>query len=207
MNGKGAFIVFEGIDGCGKTTQARRLARHLGEEGHEVVSVEEPGGTPAGERVREILLDAGSRLEPLSELFLLEASRHELVRRVIRPALERRGTVVCQRYGYSSLAYQGYGRGLELAFIEALNERATEGLTPDLVLWLDVPAEEGLRRFTGRRRPDRLEGEGVEFLKRVEAGYRALLERTTEMVRIDGTQGPERAFEAVLRALERAKVG
>jgi len=202
MKGKGWFIVFEGLDGSGKTTQAGRLARHLEGRSHEVVSVEEPGGTPLGERLRELLLDARCDLSPLSELLLYEASRSELTQRVIRPALERGAIVICQRYTYSSLAYQGYGRGLSLEFIEELNQRATGGLTPDVVFFLDVPAEEGLRRLRGVREPDRLEEGGLEFLRRVERGYYELAERVPEMIRLDGTQPPERLFEGILEALK-----
>ncbi|OGF52750.1 MAG: dTMP kinase [Candidatus Fraserbacteria bacterium RBG_16_55_9] len=204
---KGCFIVFEGLDGSGKTTQAQRLFRYFEKRGREVIAVEEPGGTPFGERIRAILLDERSSLEPLTELLLYQASRHELTRRVIRPALERGAMVICQRYGYSSLAYQGYGRGLPLEWVAALTERATEGLTPSVAFFLDVPVEEGLKRVKRERQPDRMESQGLEFLRRVEQGYQELAAHHPEMVRLDGTKGPEHLFEDILRALEQTKGG
>jgi len=202
---KGFFIVFEGVDGSGKTTQAKLLYEHLKGRGCEVRSVEEPGGTPVGELVRRITLSAESRLEPLTELFLYEASRHELTYRVIRPALERGEVVICQRYGYSSLAYQGYGRGLALERVNELNEWATGGLRPDVAFFLDVPAEEGLRRLS--RRPDRIEGEGLKFLRRVEEGYRAIAKESPEVIVLDGMRGPEQIFGEILRTLREMKGG
>ena len=204
---KGFFIVFEGLDGSGKTTQAKRLSRYFEEQGREVVSVEEPGGTPAGERVRVLLLDEKSCLEPLTELLLYQASRHELTRRVIRPALERGAVVICQRYGYSSLAYQGYGRGLPLDWVRELTERATEGVKPDVAFFLEVRADEGLKRVRRERHPDRMESQGLEFLRRVEQGYQELAAQYPEVVRLDGMRGPERLFEDILRALEPTKGG
>lgn len=204
---RGFFIVFEGLDGSGKTTQAKRLARHFREQGREVVSVKEPGGTPVGERIREILLDERSHLEPLTELLLYQASRHELTRRVIRPALKRGAIVICQRYSYSSLAYQGFGRGLPLEWVTTLTEQATEGLKPSVAFFLEVPVEEGLKRLKQERRPDRIERQGVEFLRRVEQGYQRLARQNPEMIRLDGMQSPERLFEDVMRVLERRKGG
>lgn len=197
----GVFIVLEGLDGSGKSTQAERLVAHLHRRGHRVKSVEEPGGTPEGEAIREVLLR--EELTPLAELLLYEASRHQLVRRVIRPALERGEIVVCQRYDYSTVAYQGYGRGLPLELIERLNGAATEGVRPDVVLFLDVPAEEGLARLRKGRRPDRIEDEGLRFLHRVERGYQELRERCPEWIRIDGTRSPDDVFQEICAIVER----
>jgi dTMP kinase len=204
---RGWFVVFEGLDGSGKTTQAMKLAQYLRDRGCEAVTVEEPGGTPVGERIREILLNTEEELEPLTELLLYEASRHQLVRRVIEPALSRGEIVICQRYAYSSLAYQGYGRELPLEWVEELNERATGGLRPDVVVWLDLPAEEGLKRRRRERGLDRIEGEGLEFLRRVERGYRELAQRHSEIVRVDATRDPERVFEEILQVLTERKGG
>jgi dTMP kinase len=201
MPPEGGFIVLEGLDGSGKSTQAERLVAHLREQGHPVKAVEEPGGTPEGETIRELLLQKD--LTPLAELFLYEASRNQLVRRVIRPALEQGEIVVCQRYDYSTVAYQGYGRGLPLELIECLNGAATEGVRPDVVLFLDVPAEEGLARLREGRRPDRIEDEGLRFLQRVERGYQELLRRCPEMVRIDGTRSPEAVFQEICGVVEK----
>ena len=204
---RGLFIVFEGLDGSGKTTQATKLAQYLRARGCEVATVEEPGGTPVGERIREMLLHTREELEPLTEIFLYEASRHQLVKHVIEPALSRSATVICQRYAYSSVAYQGYGRGLPLEWIEEMSERATEGLRPDVVIWLEVPAEEGLKRRQRERGLDRIEEEGLEFLRRVERGYREIARRHPEIVRLDATRTPERVFEDVLRVLRKGGQG
>ncbi len=201
MSPRGVFVVLEGLDGSGKSTQAERLVAHLRGQRYEVQAVEEPGGTPEGEAIRELLLRKD--LTPLAELFLYEASRNQLVRRVIRPALERGEIVVCQRYDYSTVAYQGYGRGLPLELIERVNEAATEGVRPDVVLFLDVPAEEGLARLRKGRRPDRIEDEGLRFLRRVERGYHELRRRRPEMVRIDGTRSPEAIFREIRGVVER----
>ena len=198
---RGMFIVFEGLDGSGKTTQAEKFVAYLQQQGVKVIAVEEPGGTPLGERIRELLLSKKDAPQPLTELFLYEASRHELVQNVIRPALARGETVVCQRYDYSSTAYQGYGRGLSLEEVETLNALATGDLRPDIVFWLDVPAEEALKRL--KRPLDRLEGEGLEFLKRVERGYQEIAQKHREIVRIDGTRDPETVFQEIVSVWER----
>jgi dTMP kinase len=195
------FVVFEGLDGSGKTTQAAKFTAYLQRQGVKVVAVEEPGGTPLGEQIRELLLSKKDAPQPLTELFLYEASRYELVQGVIRPALARGEAVVCQRYDYSSTVYQGYGRGLPLEEVETLNALATGGLRPDLVFWLDVPAEEALKRL--QRPLDRLEGEGLQFLKRVERGYQEIAREHAEVVRIDGTRDPEMIFQEIISVWER----
>jgi dTMP kinase len=204
---KGHFIVFEGLDGSGKSTQAQRLSRHFQQRGREVIAVEEPGGSPLGERIRAILLDGKSSCLPLTEVLLYEASRHELTQRVIRPALERGAIVICQRYAYSTLAYQGYGHGLPLERIEELSQWVTGGLTPSVAFFLDLPVEEGLQRLRREREPDRMESQGLEFWRRVEQGYHELARRHPEMIRLDATQDPERLFAEILQALERTKGG
>jgi len=173
----GAFITIDGPDGGGKTTQAERLAAHLRELGTTVHLTREPGGTWLGERIRELLLDrTGSTAptDPLADAMLFNAARRQLVREVIGPALAEGETVICARFADSTLAYQGYGAGLDVAMLRDLNERATEGLRPDLTVILDVPVEAGL----ARKAPGdvtRFEAEyDLEFHRRVRDGFLAI---------------------------------
>lgn len=165
----GAFIAFEGGEGAGKSTQERLLAEHLTAAGHEVVRTREPGGTPAAEAVRNIVLSPQfTGLDARSEALLFAASRGEHVARVIRPALERGAVVVCDRYLDSSVAYQGYGRGLGAERIRGLSLWATNNLLPDLTIVLDIDPLIGLKRITN---PDRLEAEPIEYHVRVRAAF------------------------------------
>ena len=165
----GIFVVFEGVDGSGKSTQSKALEQRIASAGGAVALVHEPGGTPIAERIRQ-LLKGGHEVDPLVELLLFSAARASLVPSVVRPALERGSTVVCDRYIYSTLAYQGYGRGMELATVRELNDLATGGLVPDLVVLLDLPPEHGLQRIA-ERPLDRIEREANEFHRRVREGY------------------------------------
>lgn len=165
------FISFEGVDGSGKTTQVALLADALREEGRDVVATREPGGTPAGERIRELLLEGGE-IAPWTEAALFAAARAQLVDEVIRPALARGADVICDRYIDSSLAYQGLARGLGVERVLELNLLATSGLLPDRTFFLAIPPED----TAGRRdaQPDRIEREGDEFTALVDQGYREL---------------------------------
>lgn len=188
MNGtppRGRFVVFEGGEGSGKTTQAGLLAETLG-----AVLTREPGGTPLGERVRELLLDpdAGD-FDPRTETLLMAAARAEHVARVIRPALEVGRDVVCDRYSASSVAYQGYGRGLRPEEVGAVSHWAAAGLEPDLIVLLDVPPEVATERLENGA-PDRLEAAGDQFHLAVAKGFRAQASDPTEADRwlvLDGT--------------------
>lgn len=173
------FVTFEGIDGSGKTTQAELLAKWLEEQGRTVVATREPGGTPLGERVRELLLD-GDAMSAWSEAALFVAARSELVERVIRPALAAGSEVVSDRYLDSSLAYQGVARGLGVDEVLALNMDAIGGLVPDITFLLLVDVEEAGKRSIAAR--DRIEREGDAFLRSVDAGYRRLAERFAERI-------------------------
>lgn len=173
----GILLTLEGPDGAGKSTQARLLAERIGATGREVVLTREPGGTPMGEAVRGVLLAAaGEARDPLTDAFLFNAARHELVIDVIRRALERGGIVVCDRFTDSTLAYQGYGAGVPLDTLRALANIATDGLRPDRTILFDLPAEAGLRRRTEGEQSDvnRFESadqHGLAFHERVRAGY------------------------------------
>ena len=195
-----AFITFEGIEGCGKTTQLRRLAGLLGPR---AATTREPGGTPIGRAVREVLLDSGNRaMAPETELLLYFADRAQNVAEVIRPALAEGRVVLCDRHVESSLAYQGYGRGLPLDAIRQLAALATGGLRPDTIVLIDVPVEVGLSRVGRRGAQDRLEREVVAFHERVRAGFASLLaEEPARWLRLDGTAHESVVFEALLRGL------
>ena len=174
----GSFIVFEGGEGAGKSTQARTLSRRLSREGYQVVLTHEPGGTPLGEAVRR-WLKTRRGLTPTTELMLFTAARAQLVETIISPALESGRIVICDRYIASTVTYQGCGRGLDLELINRLNKATTHNLFPDLTVFLDVEVETGLARKKGRpggqtAERDTFESETLEFHRRVREGYLAL---------------------------------
>jgi dTMP kinase len=172
MGDPGRLIAFEGVEGSGKSTQLELLRRLLDSRGREVVVTREPGGTPAGERVRALVLDPAVELHPRAEALLFAAARAELVEAVIRPALERGAVVLCDRYLDSSLAYQGEARGLGRGPVSQVNRFATGGLLPDLVVLLDLDPAAGLARRA--RDPDRIEAQDLGFHRRVRAAFRDL---------------------------------
>lgn len=169
---KGFFISFEGIEGTGKTTQAKLLSEHLSAKGYETVVTEEPGGTSIGLRIREVLLNVQhSEMHSLTELLLYNADRCQHIQEVIRPSLKAGKIVITDRFSDSTLAYQGYGRGIDIGLIGTLDRIVTGGVTPDLTLLLDIDVETGLRRNRGANKVDRLELEDIAFHRRVRAGY------------------------------------
>ena len=178
------FVVLEGGEGSGKSTQAERLAAWLREQGREVVLTFEPGDTKMGAQMREMLLHGDAPLGAPAELLLMLADRAQHVEEVIRPALARGAVVVCDRYTPSTLAYQGVGRGLGVEVIDRLNEVATQGVEPDVVIVLDVSEEVAAARIPGHQ--DRLERAGAEFHTRVRAAYRDLAEARGWII-VDGT--------------------
>ena len=190
------FVSFEGIDGSGKSTQAQLLAESLGD----ALLVREPGGTPAAERVRELLADPSLELEPLAELMLFCAARADLVKRVIRPALEAGRDVVSDRFTDSSAAYQGAARGLGVELVEQLCAAATEGLRPDLTLLIRVEPQVAAQRSEGE---DRFESAGLEFQAKVAAAYEEIAVREPgRVVAVDGTGSVEDVHERVIEAVE-----
>ena len=204
----GFFITFEGIEGSGKSTQARRLAEHLRSEGFEVVQTREPGGTEITAQIRALLADPASKLDPTAELMLFLADRAQHVATVIRPALAAGKVVVCDRYCDSTLAYQGYGRGHDLAWLEELNRRASHGVTPDLTLWIDCPVEVGLGRAQRRAGGpgDRFEIEPLAFHARIRAGFTELSRRfPRRFVRIDGDLPEDAVGAECLSAVQARK--
>jgi dTMP kinase len=165
------FVSFEGGEGCGKSTQAKALRKRVSAAGIPVILTHEPGGTPLGSRVRRLLKRVGGAdISPLAELLLVNASRAQLVRDMVRPNLARGIMVICDRYTDSTVAYQGYGRGIGFELIQDINYVATQGLLPDLVVLMDVSVEVGLARKRPAR-PDRFELEDVSFHQRVRQGY------------------------------------
>ena len=189
------FITFEGVDGSGKSTQARLLADRLRAEGREVVATREPGGTEIGERGRDLLLHS-DRVAPWAEAALFGAARAQLVDEVIRPALARGADVVCDRYIDSSLAYQGLARGLGVDRVLDVNVNVTGGLLPDKTFLLLVPGDVAAQRRG--RSPDRIEREGDEFAAEVDRAYRELAAIfANRMIVLDGTRAPEKIAEEI----------
>jgi dTMP kinase len=206
------FITFEGLDCSGKSTQAQLLAEKLAGEKlpgddhpRPVQFIREPGGTAISERLRSILLDRGLlELHERTELLLFEASRAQLVHQVIRPALARGEIVLCDRYADSTTAYQGYGRGLYLAAVEEINRFATDGLRPDITLYVDITPEEIVRRKVHRGdADDRMELSGARFYERVRNGYLEIARREPDrFLVVDGMPPISIVQEAVWRAVE-----
>lgn len=193
------FISFEGVDGSGKSTQAALLAAALREEGRDVLEIREPGGTPAAERVRELLADPATPLDPVAELMLFLAARADLVGSVLRPALEAGTWVVSDRYADSTEAYQGHARGLGPERVRELNRAATGGLMPDLTIMLEVDPGLALDRAVDG---GRFEAEGEGFQRRVRDAYRGIAEReSARVVVLDGSGSEEEVHRAVLDAV------
>lgn len=206
-------MTFEGGDGSGKSTQLRRIAARLEAAGHRPLAAREPGGTPFAEAARELLLSGEHHPSPLSEVFLIEAARADLVEAVIRPALAEGRIVLCDRHTDSTLAYQGSGRGLDLELLRVLNRAAAPGVVPDLTLLYDLDPAVGLaRRAAAPGRRNRLDREPLEFHARVRRGFLELARREpARIVVLDGTLDPgaleERSWAAVEARLPSPRPG
>ncbi|HPY96832.1 MAG TPA: dTMP kinase [Candidatus Cloacimonadota bacterium] len=184
---KGFFITFEGIEGCGKSTQAKLLFDYLVENGYNVTLTREPGGTDISEKIRDLLLDCqNSKMNKETEILLYMASRSQHTGELIIPALEGGSIVICDRYFDSTLAYQGYARGIEISTIKTINSYASFGLVPDLTFFLDITIDESFRRIKDKK-PDRLEYEPRSFHDKVKEGFnRIILDNPTRFVSING---------------------
>jgi dTMP kinase len=200
------FITFEGIEGSGKTTQIELLAEHLRSRGFSVLVTREPGGTPIGERLRDILLHPGTNAVPMTELFVLEAARSQIVAQVIAPSLADGTTVICDRFADSSLAYQGGGRGIAEGVVATVNALACAGTVPDRTIVLDMPVDEALARARQRTSTTdanrRFEDEDMRFHRAVAEAFRRLAAHEPTRVRlVDGQGEREQVFARVLGAL------
>ena len=190
------FIVFEGIEAAGKSTQAKLLADYLQSIGKEVVLTREPGGTKLGREIRKILLNPENLIPPIAELLLYEADRNIHVNNLIKPALESGKVVISDRYIYSTLAYQGYARGLDINLIKQLNQLAIENVKPDIVFLLDIPVELSLKRLGEKK--DRIEGESKEFHEKLRRGFLDIAHQEKErFIVIDATKSKEEIFNQI----------
>lgn len=188
------YVGFEGVEGAGKSTVVREVAKRLEASGHDVVTVREPGGTPVGEEIRRLLLHSDA-LSDWTEAALFAAARAELVRRVVAPALERGAFVLSDRTYYSSLAYQGGARGLGIDDVRAINERVLGGVVPDLVVVLNVDPAVGFSRETDR---DRIGSEGLQFQRNVAAAYANVAATDPKVRFVDGSQPAERVADDIM---------
>lgn len=201
---KGVFITFEGIDGCGKSTQTSMCRTWLEGLGRTVLLVREPGGTKIGERIRELLLDKkNSSMAPMTELFLFEAARAQIVEEVIKPAISEGKIVICDRFFDSSYAYQGCARGLGPEMVSRLNMDATGGLAPDITFFLDISVEGAIKRRNVRgEEKDRIESAGDAFQEKVRQGFIRAASEDKRIVTVDASLSPDEIFAQIREKIE-----
>lgn len=201
---KGLFITFEGIDGCGKSTQTTLVKTWLEGLGRDVLLVREPGGTKIGEKIRSLLLDKeNGTMAPMAELFLFEAARAQIVEETIKPALASGKVVICDRFFDSSVAYQGCARGLGADMVRRLNMDATGGLAPDITFFLDISVNEAVsRRNTRGEAKDRIESAGDSFQEKVREGFVLAASEDKRIVTIDAAASPEEIFAGIQEKIE-----
>jgi len=204
------FITFEGVEGSGKTTQIQRLKKYLTQKGIRCKVTREPGGCSISEKIRKILLNPDHReMVPMTELLLYEAARAQHVIEIIKPFVEKEGVVLCDRFSDATLAYQGYGRKIDLKWIERLNHLSSRGIRPDITFLLDCPSDVGLKRAIQRNRTlkqereERFEREEIEFHRRVRKGYLAIARKEPRRIRvIDTRRGEEKVFEKIKKIVD-----
>jgi dTMP kinase len=203
MPASNRFISFEGTEGTGKSTQVSMLTEYLKDKGLDVVTTAEPGGTVTGQKIRKLLLEPDSDIDPLAELLLYYADRAQHIREVIDPALDKGSIVITDRFTDSTVAYQGYARGLDLNIIKTLNNLVVGTTNPSLTLILDIDIEEGLRRNREAQKEDRFELETIEFHNRVRNGYIQIAEDDPGRVKvIDASGSPEDVSKKILETVE-----
>lgn len=209
MKQTGLFISLEGIEGAGKTTLMQKMLAYFQSRGKEVLLTREPGGSELGKKLRSIILNAEEKICPASELFLFLADRAEHVQSCIKPALAQGKIVLCDRFIDSTVAYQGYGRGMDIAELEMLNKLATGGIKPDLTLILDLEPEIGLARANARNqelnltvKEGRFEAESLAFHQKIRAGFLAMSKKEERFFVVDAQQNPEQVFETVCKKLQ-----
>ena len=199
------FISFEGIEGSGKSTQVKALAKHLRAKGLKVIETVEPGGTMIGNKIRALLLEPGNHMDPMAELLLYYSSRAQHVREVIYPAILDNNIVITDRFIDSTVAYQGYARGLDLGLINKLNEIVVPDMKPSITFLLDMDVEEGLRRNRRAQKEDRFELETVEFHNHVRKGFHQIAAEEPERIKIvDASVSAEEVSRKVIEILERS---
>jgi len=198
-------ITFEGTEGCGKTTQINLLYEYLLSEGYGVVKTREPGGTPVGESIREILTHKVKEINSLTELFLMMAMRAQHIEDVIAPALKDNKIVLCDRFFDATYAYQGFGRGIDIHIIDYINRLATKGIVPDLTVFIDIDVEEGLRRKSEEKgQMDRFEDEDLSFHKRIKEGYWMLSrENSSRFFIVDGSKDIQIIHSIIRKRVEK----
>jgi dTMP kinase len=205
FNANGRFFVVEGIDGSGKSTLARALSEQMQQQGLEVVLTREPGATELGKVLRTLVQESKSTLDPYAELLLFAADRAQHMADIVKPALARGALVITDRFKYSSLAYQGYGRELNAQFIAHVNDYITRDVQPDIIFYCAVEPEVALARCSSRgEKQTRFEAEGLPFLKKVAQGFETIFKNNPKVIRIDATQSPDEMLKQAMQAIEKA---
>ncbi|MCL2821814.1 MAG: dTMP kinase [Firmicutes bacterium] len=203
---KGKLITIEGCEGVGKTTQVTYLKGYCKHYEIPAVFTREPGGVPLAEKLREVVLDPAHKMCALTELLLYSAARAEHINTVIKPALDEGKLVVCDRFIYSTMAYQGYGRGVDVDFIKKLNSMVLMGVEIDLTVFIDLSPEQGFVQKGGAKKDDRIEQAGMEFHRRVYQGFKEIACTEKKIVAIDGTKYHRTVFDNVISALKKHEI-